>query len=761
MADFEGSASLSQAAASVSSSGDAVNPGGTQRVGVCIAIGSVIHEGAAAAVQPIAYVSASGSAYDFAGTASITQASASASASGSTGPAIQAAVVQSGQWMSASGAVVSSGSVSPSTLSAQQVIASRRDIQLPRIPTSVPKDAQDWFLAAQKILDKYIFGNDGSRLVSINDLTKAGIADRDGSSVRPPAGNLTTPPKVSSLRADGALASIIIAWQNPVFPNYSHTELWRASVDDLGQAVKIQETPVESYVDMVGSGSTKFYWARAVSKAGVAGDFNSASGTKGVTGYDPTYIRDLMTSSTWKPVTPYGAYQYVRPTTPNGYQYACIDGGRTAGDEPTWPTSVGDTVNDGDIVWQCVAADARVPFVIGTDPDGNPAVYIDTAYIEDATITSAKIGDLVADKITTGNLLANVQLLSKLWYGFDEYANPGFAPGLWIGAGGDGLPRLHLSCGGDPDDPTTRFLNFDGNQLRLQVDIASGADIHADDLTADSARLTRAQIDTLIAPEVVVASDYAAEAGIGVDNPEIALYYCFPGGCWKTETSTSTMLLVGNGQYRNYGYHQTGTYTSIVPYDLPDAGTLYRARQKRIGLTIRVSANGIGRYSVRNYLHHLDLYIFDEYQSLGFGLSYSDPARTTGIPSTYLGKITIPFESGGYAAEASLPVMQNTGSGAVHVCDARVVPTRTTSSSVDANGFITATVISDYITFYIDDDEEAFGYSMGRRLKCAVVYKVDPWVGTKDDNDQFSYITIDMQIVSDLSVSVARNDAIL
>jgi len=761
MADFEGSASLSQAAASVSSSGDAVNPGGTQRVGVCIAIGSVIHEGAAAAVQPIAYVSASGSAYDFAGTASITQASASASASGSTGPAIQAAMVQYGQWMSAAGTVVSSGSVSPSTLSAQQVIASRRDIQLPRIPTSVPKDAQDWFLAAQKILDKYIFGNDGSRLVSINDLTKAGIADRDGSSVRPPAGNLTTPPKVSSLRADGALASIIIAWQNPVFPNYSHTELWRASVDDLGQAVKIQETPVESYVDMVGSGSTKFYWARAVSKAGVAGDFNSASGTKGVTGYDPTYIRDLMTSSTWKPVTPYGAYQYVRPTTPNGYQYACIDGGRTAGDEPAWPTSVGGTVNDGDIVWQCVAADARVPFVIGTDPDGNPAVYIDTAYIEDATITSAKIGDLVADKITTGNLLANVQLLSKLWYGFDEYANPGFAPGLWIGAGGDGLPRLHLSCGGDPDDPTTRFLNFDGNQLRLQVDIASGADIHADDLTADSARLTRAQIDTLIAPEVVVASDYAAEAGIGVDNPEIALYYCFPGGCWKTETSTSTMLLVGNGQYRNYGYHQTGTYTSIVPYDLPDAGTLYRARQKRIGLTIRVSANGIGRYSVRNYLHHLDLYIFDEYQSLGFGLSYSDPARTTGIPSTYLGKITIPFESGGYAAEASLPVMQNTGSGAVHVCDARVVPTRTTSSSVDANGFITATVISDYITFYIDDDEEAFGYSMGRRLKCAVVYKVDPWVGTKDDNDQFSYITIDMQIVSDLSVSVARNDAIL
>lgn len=758
MADFEGSASLSQAAASVSSSGDAVNPGGTQRVGVCIAIGSVIHEGAAAAVQPIAYVSASGSAYDFAGTASITQASASASASGSTGPAIQAAITQSGQWVSAAGTVVSSGSVSPSTLSAQQVISSRRDIQLPRIPTSVPKDAQDWFLAAQKILDKYIFGSDGSRLVSINDLTKAGIADRDGSSVRPPAGNLTTPPKVSSLRADGALASIIIAWQNPVFPNYSHTELWRASVDDLGQAVKIQETPVESYVDMVGSGSTKFYWARAVSKAGVAGDFNSASGTKGVTGYDPTYIRDLMTSSTWRPVTPYGAYQYVRPSSPNGYQYACLSGGRSGGSEPTWPTTVGATTSDGGVMWQCVAADARVPFVIGADQNGDPAVYIDTAYIEDATITSAKIGDLVADKITTGNLLANVQLLSKLWYGFDEYANPGFAPGLWIGAGGDGLPRLHLSCGGDPDDPTTRFLNFDGNQLRLQVDIASGADIHADDLTADSARLTRAQVDFLAVPEFVVASDYTTEQGIGIGDPEFERYLCFPGGCWKTESWTSQTLLMGNGAYRHYAYFQTGIYSSIIPYDIADSTTRYRAKSKEIGVSIKISAPSIGAYDVSGYRNHLVVYILDEYQSLGGGTSYSDVSATTGVPATYLGKIIVPYIDSGASEE--IPVLQNTGGGDSQVCSAFFDTERVYQ---DVSGFIPGTtqrfVISSSLILRIPSDSEAFGYSGGRRLKCAVVYKADPWVGTKDDNDVYGTIKVDFQVVSDISQTVADNDA--
>lgn len=757
MADFEGPGAITQAAPSIAASGDVVNPGGTQPAGFISGVGNVIYEGGSVVAQAAPSIAASGYCLNTAGTGAVTKPAASITGSGNTGVFAQAVITQAAGRISGVGVVRAVPSLTPEQLATRAAIASRRDMQIPRVPTNADPVTQQWFNAIGRIIDKYILGADSSRLVSISDLVAGGIADRNGTGVTVPQGNLTTPPKVTGLVADGALASIIIGWINPVFPNYSHTELWRASIDDIGQAVMIQQTPVESYIDMVGSGSTKYYWARAVSTAGVKGDWNAAAGVQGRTGFDPTYVRDIMTSAVWQAVTPYAAYQYVRPTEPNGYQYACIDGGRTGGDEPAWPTTVGNTVSDGDIVWLCVAADARVPFVVGTDPDGNPAVFIDTAYIEDATITSAKIGDLVADKITTGNLNANLHVLSKLWSGFDEYANPGNDSGFWLGVDA-GVPRLHMNTGLSGG---SRYIKFTGSDIEMNVDIMSGADIHADDLTADSALLTRAQIGTLIAPLVVVASDYAAEAGIGVDNPLIALYYCFPGGCWKTETSTSTRLLIGNGQYRHYGYHQTGTYTSIVPYNVPNAGTWYRARQKRIGLSIKVSANGIGRYSVRNYLHHLDLYIFNEYQTLGYGLSYSAATRTAGVPSTYLGKITIPFETGGYAAEASLPVMQNTGSGDVHVCDARVIPSRTMSSTVGASGSVTSTVISDYITFYIDDDEEAFGYSMGRRLSCAVVYKADPWVGTKDDSDQYSYIKIDMQMISDLNESVARNDAIL
>ncbi len=739
MADFEGPSSLSQAAASLSASGDVVNPGGTQGAGFCNAIGNIIFTGTGAASQQAASMASSGSVYDISGQSSLVQSVGSVASSGNTGPAIQANIVQSGQWVAAAGTIMSSGSVTPALLSAQQSVTSAgRDIQLPRIPTSVPKDAQDWFIAAQKIIEKYIFGRDGTRLVSANDLVKAGVVDRDGPYIRPPAGNLTTPPKVTDMRADGALASIIISWRNPVFPNYSHTELWRASVDDVGQAVNIQETAVESYVDMVGSGSTKYYWARAVSTAGVKGDWNAAAGVQGRTGFDPTYVRDIMTSASWKAVTPYAAYQYVRPTEPNGYQYACIDGGRTAGDEPTWPTSVGDTVSDGDIVWQCLAADARVPFVIGTDPDGNPAVFIDTAYIEEATITSAKIFDLNVDKLVAGALKANVQLTSKLWYGFEEYGNPGFARGLWIGSGGDGLPRLHLSCGGDPDLPTTRFLNFDGNELKLQVDIASGADIHADDLTADSAALTRAEITNLSIGTLVTPSDWIGEADppITLAMPEYDNFLCYASGCRKTASWSSGRLILGTGYSRPFAFFQTGYYAGVVPYDYSDSSTKYRCKTKAVAMRIKVTAPSAHHvFSSSSYQRsYMTVYILNQWQSLS-SAEYNAGSATSGIPSTYLAKIEL---TGG---ASTVTAKQNTG-----------------SSDVDTFEVLSETPGAHQVLLTIEDDQESLGYVSGQSLRFAVVYKIFYQAGGSDDDTIYGTIAVDAQIDTLMQLDVADND---
>ncbi len=754
MADFEGPGAITQAAPSIAASGDVVNPGGTQPAGFIIGYGNVIHEGGSVVAQAAPSVVASGYCLNTAGTGAVTQPAASISGTGNTGVGVQAVITQAAGRISGVGVVRSVPSLTPEQLAARLAVTSRRDMQLPRVPTNADPVTQQWFNAIGRIIDKYILGGDSSRLVSINDLVAGGIADRNGTGLTTPQGNLTTPPKVTGLAADGALASIIIQWINPVFPNYSHTELWRASIDDIGQAVMIQQTPVESYTDMVGSGSTKYYWARAVSTAGVKGDWSAAAGVQGRTGFDPTYVRDIMTSAVWQAVTPYAAYQYVRPTEPNGYQYACIDGGRTGGDEPTWPTAVGDTVSDGDIVWQCVAADARVPFVVGTDPGGNPAVFIDTAYIEDATITSAKIGDLVADKITTGNLNANLHVLSKLWSGFDEYANPGNDSGFWLGVDA-GIPRLHMNTGLSGG---SRYIKFTGTDIEMNVDIMSGADIHADDLTADSARLTRAQIDYLAVPELVTASNYTVEQSIGIDDPRFEQFLCFPGGCWKTETWASNSLMMGNGAFRNYAFFQTGLYSSIIPYDIPDLGTRYRARQKEIGLTIRITAPGIGKYDIDDYRNYLVVYILDEYQTIANGTAYSDASPTTGLPSTYLGKIVVPYIDS--AAEVEIPVLQDTGLGDTQVCTATFETQRLYQDVVSSNLLhrTVSTLVSSSVILRINGDDEAFGYSLGRRLKCAVVYKADPWVGSKDDFDQFGTITVEMQVISDTSVVVASSD---
>lgn len=43
----------------------------------------------------------------------------------------------------------------------------------------------------------------------------------------------------------------------------------------------------------------------------------------------------------------------VKPTVPNGYVYIASTGGFSGGIEPIWPTTIGDTVLDGDILWVC------------------------------------------------------------------------------------------------------------------------------------------------------------------------------------------------------------------------------------------------------------------------------------------------------------------------------------------------------------------------------------------------------------------------
>jgi len=55
----------------------------------------------------------------------------------------------------------------------------------------------------------------------------------------------------------------------------------------------------------------------------------------------------------WTASTAFSVGDAVIPTTPNDYFYECTDAGTSGDTEPTWPTTVGDTVNDGSVTWTC------------------------------------------------------------------------------------------------------------------------------------------------------------------------------------------------------------------------------------------------------------------------------------------------------------------------------------------------------------------------------------------------------------------------
>ena len=133
--------------------------------------------------------------------------------------------------------------------------------------------------------------------VTFRDLIDTGIAKRDikiGStgnivgtnSINIVPGDeevLDTPAVPTGLSASGAFQNIIIEWDDPTFFGFSHVEIWAATSNSFANRSFVGQTTANVFTHQVGTNQTRYYWIRHVNTQGVAGPFNSTTGTQAST----------------------------------------------------------------------------------------------------------------------------------------------------------------------------------------------------------------------------------------------------------------------------------------------------------------------------------------------------------------------------------------------------------------------------------------------------------------------------------------------
>lgn len=208
--------------------------------------------------------------------------------------------------------------------------------RVPAIPAPTDENLRDVARAVKSVLDvrEGLLGDPLDRFVTLRDLVDGGVASSSGGRLSPttptatdtgafetydPTTDLTIPPAPEGFEATGLFSAVKLGWIAPPIRNYAYTEIWRSNTNALGTAVLIGTSNGTSYLDYLGNGVTRYYWARFVSQANIVGPYNSAEGTPGSASPDPEYLLELLTGE----ITETQLYQGL------GDRIALIDGPST------------------------------------------------------------------------------------------------------------------------------------------------------------------------------------------------------------------------------------------------------------------------------------------------------------------------------------------------------------------------------------------------------------------------------------------------
>lgn len=184
---------------------------------------------------------------------------------------------------------------------------------LPAIPATASPEMRKYLETLSQVVSIRLGrrGDPRDRAVTMRELIDSGLAKELASSpfdpnrggnagfVQPGASlvDLAVPPAPTGFTASGAYSQINLNWDYPAYSNHSHTEVHVHTSDVIGDATLLGIQTGRIFVDPVGSGQNRYYWVRHVNTDGLAGPFNSASGTAATTATDVNHMLGVLTTA--------------------------------------------------------------------------------------------------------------------------------------------------------------------------------------------------------------------------------------------------------------------------------------------------------------------------------------------------------------------------------------------------------------------------------------------------------------------------------
>lgn len=263
---------------------------------------------------------------------------------------------------------------------------------IPPVPRSTDQEQLRFLAAVKEALDTL-----QSQIV----ISKEGIVSKFGSNASKDQQNSTglsgasastvnevdfrTPAAVTSVAAAGTIESILVTWDYSGSADLSMFEIYRATGEAnegvVANAALIGTSVAEMFADAVTAGSGPYYyWVRGVSTGGTIGPFQGVNGAEGNTVEDP--LTTIMNAA-----AAIGANAIATQLASTGFGMI-----ENASGEKVFGVLADRFV----VLNQDDSTETSVPFQVNTAGE----VLLNTAVIGDASITSAMIGSLNADKIS-------------------------------------------------------------------------------------------------------------------------------------------------------------------------------------------------------------------------------------------------------------------------------------------------------------------------------------------------------------------------